>query len=206
MQDMNFDIQEKNDISSIARLVIIISSAVMMISTILPYARVELFGQGYTFNFLIIEGQFGDGIFFVVLGTLAILFAAIQKKIPLLIIAILLLLIFIYELVHALDVKNTYGDVLHFKIGFYLVRIASLAVIGACICYFITKKVVKNTPSSISFTTIGSHLDEAAATPFQSQPVQNEFSVQPVAPEAPAQPEVAQEPVQNDPVSTEENL
>ena len=46
MQDMNFDIQEKNDISSIARLVIIISSAVMMISTILPYARVELFGQG----------------------------------------------------------------------------------------------------------------------------------------------------------------
>lgn len=80
MQDMNFDIQEKNDISSIARLVIIISSAVMMISTILPYARVELFGQGYTFNFLIIEGQFGDGIFFVVLGTLAILFAAIQKN------------------------------------------------------------------------------------------------------------------------------
>ena len=191
MQDMNFDIQEKNDISSIARLVIIISSAVMMISTILPYARVELFGQGYTFNFLIIEGQFGDGIFFVVLGTLAILFAAIQKKIPLLITAILLLLIFIYELVHALDVKNTYGDVLHFKIGFYLVRIASLTVIGACICYFVTKKKVRHTPS---------------ATPFQSQPVQSEFSVQPVAPEAPAQPEVSQEPVQNDPVSTEENL
>ena len=109
MQDMNFDIQEERDIPSIARLVIIISSAVMMISTILPYARVELFGQGYTFNFLIIEGQFGDGIFFVVLGTLAILFAAIQKKIPLLIIAILLLLIFIYELVHAINIKNMYG-------------------------------------------------------------------------------------------------
>ena len=66
--------------------------------------------------------------------------------------------------------------------------------------------MVKNTPSAISFTTIGSHLDERPATPFQSQPVQNEFSVQPVAPETPAQPEVAQEPVQNDPVSTEENL
>ena len=123
-----------------------------------------------------------------------------------LILAILLLLIFIYELVHAIDVKDTYGDVLHFKIGFYLVRIAALAVIGACICYFITKKVVKNTPSAISFTTIGSHLDEAAATPFQSQPVQSEFSVQPVTPEAPTQLEVSQEPDQNNPVSTDENL
>ena len=123
-----------------------------------------------------------------------------------LITAILLLLIFIYELVHALDVKNTYRDVLHFKIGFYLVRIASLAVIGACICYFVTKKKVRNTPSAISFTTIGSHIDEAAATPFQSQPVQSEFSVQPVALEAPAQPEVSQEPVRSDSVSTEENL
>jgi hypothetical protein len=66
--------------------------------------------------------------------------------------------------------------------------------------------VVKNTPSAISFTTIGNHLDEAAATPFQSQPVQSEFSVQPVTPEAPAQPEVSQEPDQNDPVSTDENL
>ena len=66
--------------------------------------------------------------------------------------------------------------------------------------------MVKNTPSAISFTTIGSHLDEAAATPFQSQPVQSEFSVQPVAPEAPAKPEVSQEPVRSDSVSTEENL
>ena len=106
MQDMSLNNQKRGNISFIARLVVIIASVAMMISTILPYARVELYGQGFTFNFFIINGEFGDGLFFIVLGMLTILFAVIQKKIPLLIVAILLSLLFIYELVHAINIKN----------------------------------------------------------------------------------------------------
>lgn len=80
MQDMSLNNQKRGNISFIARLVVIIASVAMMISTILPYARVELYGQGFTFNFFIINGEFGDGLFFIVLGMLTILFAVIQKR------------------------------------------------------------------------------------------------------------------------------
>lgn len=217
MQDMSLNNQKRGNISFIARLVVIIASVAMMISTILPYASVELYGQGFTFNFFIINGEFGDGLFFIVLGMLTILFAVIQKKIPLLLVAILLLLLFVYELVHAINVKNMYRYMLTFKIGFYLVRLASLIVIGSSICYFVTKKTVKtvasNTPSVSSYTTIGNHLDEVPA-PVSTEPVYTQTT----APEVPVQNSVhvQQETVVEtsdsvaetvtEPVSTEENL
>ena len=40
MQDMSLNNQKRGNISFIARLVVIIASVAMMISTILPYARV----------------------------------------------------------------------------------------------------------------------------------------------------------------------
>lgn len=162
-----------------ARLTIMSAAVIMIISTFLPYVGVSFMGIKQSFNFVYIDGEMGDGVFFIILGILAIIFAALKKRVPLLVVSVIITLLFIFELTQVAKVRGEYGAFITFGAGFYLVRISTLVLIGSCIAYFVmTKNAASNrgtsaagsgsVPPISSYNSIGNDMNNQSANASQN--------------------------------------
>lgn len=140
MEKINQSISNRTDKSEIVRIAVMCTSMLMIMSTLLPYVKI-IYDDDIVYND---SFRSGNGIFFFVLGGLAIVFIAIREKIPVLVVSILLSFTFIVDLFNSIKMKEQFENDLRFTLGFYLVRLTSLLVIISCIYYFVTKKASRS--------------------------------------------------------------
>lgn len=133
------------------RIGIIIASVLLALSTVLPYVKVKESLSWVTgtesISLLYVDGQLGDGIFFLLLAILIIVFSCLKKKIPVLICSVLTVFLYIFEI---MQFKKQYDDVLGFKIdiwdymtkgaGYHLLGISAILLLVLSIVYFVTYK------------------------------------------------------------------
>lgn len=137
--------------SQYIRIGIIIASVLLALSTVLPYVKVKeslsWLAGAESISLLSADGKIGDGIFFILLAIITIVFTCLKKKIPVLICSVLSVCMYILETVH---LKNQCTEVLGFKIdiwdymtkgaGYHLLGISVILMLVFSIIYFIIYK------------------------------------------------------------------
>ncbi len=112
------------------KMISLAGCVILILCTFLPYATAELLGMKESVT--LIEG--GDGIFFIILAALALVFTFLDKKIIVLIASALTVLITIVE-ISAFSKQidaNIYGSMIHRSVGFFLMIIGTIVlVVGA---------------------------------------------------------------------------
>ena len=114
----------------------VVSASVFIISIFLPYVSVSLLGARAEKSLM--DG--GDGVFFIAIGAVMLLFSLIKREVPSLIFGIIATgLVFFesYYTFHLSDYK--YKELLSKEMGYYLLLFSSLAFVVACI-YGIVKR------------------------------------------------------------------
>lgn len=107
----------------------IVAGICAILCTFLTYAKASLWGVESTQT--LIKG--GDGVFFIILGVLVIIFALFDMEIGVLIVGILTSILTIFEVYDFSDKvnDNIFGDVIERGIGFYLMIIAAIVMVLA---------------------------------------------------------------------------
>lgn len=107
----------------------IIGSILLIISLFLPFATVDFF---VTESVSLMDSS--NGIFFLILAVLVIVFAALKKDILVLIFSAItfgLMLIIVIDFNSSLGDLSYYANVITKNIGFYLLIISSLIMLGS---------------------------------------------------------------------------
>jgi len=115
----------------------VVSALVFIIAIFLPYVSVSLLGARAEKSLL--DG--GDGIFFLAVGVVMLLFSLIKREIPSLIFGIIATgLVFFesYYTFHLSDYK--YKNLLSKEMGYYLLLFSALAFVVACLYGLLTSK------------------------------------------------------------------
>lgn len=79
--------------------------------------------------------QGGDGIFFIILAAVALVFTLLNKKLPVLIASALSVLLVIIEIVSfskQVD-ANYYGSLIHRSVGFFLMIIGAVVLLAGAV-------------------------------------------------------------------------
>ena len=120
---------------------VLAASVLMIVSTILPY--VSVLGY-YTLTLLMGDGsQMADGIFFVALAVLCIVFVLMDKAIPLMAASVFSVIVWIYEITQL----SQFGALVTKGIGYWLLAISAIVLLVLSILYFVLgKKGSSNTP------------------------------------------------------------
>ena len=107
----------------------IVAGALLIISTLLPYATISFMGQSESKSLI----SAGDGVFFLLIGIAAIVVSIFNLNIGVLITGIVSTLFALYEVIDFSKVMDNsyYSNFVHRGVGFYLMIIASLAIIAA---------------------------------------------------------------------------
>lgn len=106
---------------------VIAVSILMILATILPYME----AMGESINLLFPDGETGDGIFFFILAIVAIVFACLNKKIPVLVCGVIALALCCYEMKEITSLTNSLGgfsSILSKGSGYYLMILTSFAL------------------------------------------------------------------------------
>lgn len=112
---------------------IFVVSAVMILSTFLPFASV----LGYDFSLLFTKGsQTGDGIIVVALGVVCIVLALLNKRVPLLVAGAASFSFAIYEVLQ----MGQFGGLVSKEIGYWLFLLSTIVLLVLSVLNFIPSK------------------------------------------------------------------
>lgn len=118
------------------KLGVLIASAVVILSTFLPYATVSLFGFSESVSLL--EG--GDGWFFIAASAVAIVGVLINKPILPLVGGVITALISLFEIVDMKTQLGDYSSMVDMSMGFYLSLVGSIALAVLGVLVFLNAK------------------------------------------------------------------
>ena len=118
------------------KLGVFIASALVIISTILPYASVSLFGFSESVSLL----KGGDGWFFIAAAAVAIVGAVIGKPILPLVGGVIAALLSLFEIANTKSELGAYSSMVDMGLGFYLNLIASIALAAVGVLLFLDAK------------------------------------------------------------------
>lgn len=114
-----------------ANIIALVSSAIMIIMTFLPYASVEFMGMSESVS-LTSEG--GDGIFFIIIALLGIVFGLLSNKKALIVVGGIACALMLFEVISFADFADemgAYSDFLSKGIGFWLMILSSVGLLAA---------------------------------------------------------------------------
>lgn len=123
------------------------ASLLMALSTFLPYLKMNSEMARYSgirsINLVHPAGQFGDGVIFIILAVLALVFLYLKKNLPVLVCGIVPFLMYCYELV---QIKRQDAQLLGSSInmydymskgsGFYLLSLSVIALLALSVLFF----------------------------------------------------------------------
>ena len=128
------------------KIAMIGASVLMILSTVLPYLKVDpsmVRYVGFEFFSLLKPGEgLGDGIFLIILAVLAIVFVCVNKKWPAVISSAISILLSLYEIFgfgKIVEESGEYSNVFSKGIGYYLQILAVIALLAAGV-FYIRKK------------------------------------------------------------------
>lgn len=130
------DTPSTNSNASIFKLGIIISGAVLILSSFLPYVSVSVFGFSQSQS--LIDG--GDGFFFIALGIAAIVGAVMKLTRPTLIIGAVAAVFSVYEMINANSVLGDYAAFIDKGMGYYLNLISAIVLVVFCVLAALAEK------------------------------------------------------------------
>ncbi len=122
---------------------IIVASALVILSAILPFVSVSAFGQSMSMSLLLADGELGEGVFLIIFGTLGIIFGALRIKIGALVAGILSFILCCYEMYNMAIIYEELGGLsglISRGAGFYLLILSSIALLVLSILNFVFKK------------------------------------------------------------------
>lgn len=126
----------KNSSNAQANIPAIISAIVMAGSTILPYGKVSVWG--FSSSVSLMDG--GDGWFFLVLGVFALLMAALNKNVGVVVFGVISVGLAIFEMADFADKRaSEYGVFLDKGIGYYGMIVGAVGIFAAGIYKLIKK-------------------------------------------------------------------
>ncbi|MDD6919979.1 MAG: hypothetical protein PUI85_02005 [Eubacteriales bacterium] len=128
------ELRNSNDLVSKLRLGYIAACALIIIGAILPFYTFF----GITINFVYVAGTFADGILYIILAAIGIIFCLLKKPIINLIVSGLTFIIFL--LGNVMSIMG-YGSP---RIGFFLWIIGVIGSIGLSIAIFIKGKEINS--------------------------------------------------------------
>ena len=133
-KDISGLLTEKN-----LKIGILAASALMILSTVLPCYKV----MGYSISLLLTDGSgMGDGVFFVAIAALCIVFLFMKKVLFELVAGTAGLLLALYELSQSGQLA-AYGSLVSKGIGFYLMVLSGIALCALCALHFLQDKKSK---------------------------------------------------------------
>lgn len=110
---------------------ILIASIVMMIATLLPYCKINMYIAAASTSLIQ-----GDGIFYIILGAFIILFTYLRKRTLIMVFSLLSFL------VYCIDTASLPSFAIK-QIGFYIITLSVVALIGLNIYSFIKERKSK---------------------------------------------------------------
>ena len=120
----------------------IISAIAVAVSTFLPYISATIFGSSLSKS--LIEG---DGIFFIVLAAIALICSITKAFAGTTVFGVIILGLFAFENLNTSNTLNSAGEyaalaksMIQYGAGYYILLIASIALIGFAIFGICTKK------------------------------------------------------------------
>ena len=109
---------------------VLVASVVMILSTFLPFVSV----LGYDISLLFTDGsQTGDGIIVVALGVVCIVFALLNKRVPLLVAGVASFAFAIYEV----SQMGQFGGLVSKEIGYWLLLLSAIVLLILSILDFL---------------------------------------------------------------------
>ena len=113
------------------KAIILAGYAILIICTFLPYIKVEFLGQSVSSPLIGADGQIGDGILFIIIAVVGILFTLMDKMGVVLVSTGLAAILTIVEIVNFS--KHVNGDVIGSMyqrgIGFYMMIIGAVVTV-----------------------------------------------------------------------------
>ena len=134
-QPLSVNFQDKS-LDKIFKAAIVGLSILMILGTILPYMEV----MGNTISLLWADGQVGDGIIYIILAVLCIVFVCLDKKIPQVVFSVSSFIMYCYEnsqLKEAYGKIGSYSSLISRGAGYYLIAFVSIVLLIVCVLYFI---------------------------------------------------------------------
>ena len=122
------------------KIAIYVASALLVIGVFFPSFSVSFLGFKMSMNFIYYDGKVLDGIVFLILGAVSLVFAFLGKNLPNLICGGLAFLFWIFEISNIKKELGQFSDMLQYEIGFWLVTLAVFALLGASIATFVMNK------------------------------------------------------------------
>lgn len=143
--------RQKGNMQADARYIrtgIVASSLLMALATFLPYLKMNKEMARYSgirsINLVHPAGQFGDGVIFIILAALMLVFLYLKKNLPVLVCGIIPFLMYCYELA---QIKRQDAQLLGSRInmydymskgsGFYLLSVSVIALLALSVLFFI---------------------------------------------------------------------
>ena len=132
--------------NGVIKIGIIVASVLVILAALIPYAKISMFGQSLSISLMGVEGEMGDGIIYIALGILAIVFAFMNKKIPVLVVGIVAFLMCCYEMISMNSLYEEMGmfaGMITKGPGFYLMIVATVGLLALSILNFVMKGSAK---------------------------------------------------------------
>ena len=130
-------LQLGDGIEKYLKIAIFVASALLVIGVFFPCIGVSFLGFKASTNFIYSDGSVLDGVFFLILGIISLVFAFLGKLLPNIICGGLSFLFWLYELIH---INNEGGGMVNFLIGWWIITLAVFALVGASVALFIMDK------------------------------------------------------------------
>lgn len=118
------------------RICMVVAAALLILAVFLPFASTSVFGT--TFSVSLIEGS--DGVFFIVIAAVAIVFTLLNKCLVEMICGIAACVLSIFELISWNTQVGELSGVISKGFGFFLMFIASIAMLVVGILRFMQSK------------------------------------------------------------------
>lgn len=118
------------------RIGMVVAAALLILAVFLPYASASVFGASFSVS--LIEG--GDGIFFIAIAVVGIVFTLLNKQLVEMICGIAACLLSLFELISWKTQLGDLSDMVSKGFGFYLMFIASIAMLVIGILRFMQSK------------------------------------------------------------------
>ncbi|EIK78724.1 MULTISPECIES: zinc ribbon domain-containing protein [Gardnerella] len=128
------------------------ASVVAIIAPFLPLITVNCFGLSKSFNFVNNNNTPGDGIFYIIIAIVALVFAFMNKSKIMMIVGGVAAVFMIFEFFHIngkiSSLKSQFGGFsmlgsVSYGIGFYLFILSALALLGSSVLYYLCERVLK---------------------------------------------------------------
>lgn len=120
---------------------VLVAGVLMIVSTLLPYVSVF----GFSISLLLADGStVADGIFFVILAALCIVFALMDKAIPMLAASAAAVILWIYEM----SQMSQFGALVSKGAGYYLLAVSAIALLVLSILCLLTGRKGGDTPEA----------------------------------------------------------